>query len=126
MCPIPPTGAPGDYGTPTVLEAAEFEARISATVLGQLDAFQSQQYRPDSARRLSKDEFARFAREHDMVSVTRFRDGVVEVTPFERVRGGYAGLNAERAALRAEDLPSRLPAALTDAFASIERAGREG
>jgi hypothetical protein len=102
-----------------VVDPPEFDARITPAVLDHLDAFQRVRYRPESARRMAKDEFARFAREHDMVSVTRFQDGVVEVVPFVRVRGGYEGLNDEKVVLRAEDLPAQLPGALREAFGSI-------
>jgi hypothetical protein len=111
-----PTGASAEFGEPTELLEEQVEARLLHVVLENLEKYHGQTYVPEHAPKYSGKGYADFTRRHDMVSVTRVENGVVEVNASERVRGGYRGLNSEMIVLQPHDVPTQLVSAIRRAF----------
>jgi hypothetical protein len=112
-----PTGASADFGAPTELAESDWDSRLLSTVLEDLAKYGGQQYEADLAPKYQRTEYARFTRSNDLVSITRLKNGVVEVNPSERVRGGYRGLNDQMIVLSPEEAPTRLVTAIREALA---------
>jgi hypothetical protein len=110
-----PTGAVADFGEPTIVSEPEFESRIAGAVLENLAKFDQESYKPERAPRFSREEYAIFKRAHNGVSVARTAEGL-EITPWERVHGGYAGINAAIITIPGQAPLDKLTAAIREAF----------
>jgi hypothetical protein len=115
---LAPTGGGwGRIGGPTAtLDESEFDARIGAIVLEELDRSADLVYDAARAPKLSAKEAAAFARTHDGVSVSRLNSGELKVTPLERSRGGYRSVDDAICRLSIDEAPGRLRDVITEAF----------
>lgn len=110
-----PSGASGEFGTPTVISDDQFDIRIVPVVRENLRKYHQQAYQDDLAPKHSNKVWQDFLKEHLCVSVTRFPSGQTEIRPSHHERGGYVGDN-KSISLSPDEIPEKLAAALREAF----------
>jgi hypothetical protein len=85
-------------GDGRVIDASDGDA-LPQVISDELDNFDNREGGSSQSPSKSREEEARFFREHDAVIVTKLLDGRVEFTPCEDFRGGYKAMSASTIAL---------------------------
>jgi len=104
-----------EAGKPTRIAASRFDDLIVPAVEAALGSFKIQS-EPSDARLLSDEEYDRFRKDNDSVTVLRTDKGRYEVVPSKRVSGGYRSLEAKRVSLSRKASARELVKALKTAF----------
>ena len=104
-----------EVGEPVKIAGGEFENRICQVVSQALDSFHSNS--PEDQIRRQPGEYQTFRKKHLSVGVQRQRSsGELRIMPLHRLQGGYVGSLSEAIVVSAQEVPTKIAAAIREAF----------
>jgi len=116
----PTIGAPTEHGASVTLQSLDLESDILTCISHGLALFDEGF---DENRKLSKSpsEHRKFNREHDLVRVTRYRNGSLGVLPFRYEDGTHVAKTSNEVNLAGKEADKFLVSALKKAFRKSAR-----
>ena len=113
---IQKSGMRAEIGDPIRINDSELESRIGDVLIRALNSFKTNIYSDDKGRRYSDEQYRAFRKEHLGVTVERSPSGDVIIVPLHHSKGGYSGSYEEKIVVGKADIPTKIPAALRQAF----------
>jgi hypothetical protein len=105
-----------EFGEPTVLASEEFDSKIVAAVLDNLEKFDKAVFDQALAHKRTPAEQRKSVKQNLSVFVARLETNEIKISPQHRERGGYVGDEKNSTVLSPEDVPAKLAGAIRAAF----------
>jgi hypothetical protein len=113
-------GAWGEIGAPVVVSEEDFEAKIGLAITQAFETSQTQRYDPQSARRVSQEEYGQFVRNHVCVGIALLEGNRIELLPCKRKGRGFVSIDEAKIVFPKTEFEAQLPGWLRQAFELCE------